>query len=89
VITIHGCPGDQREWSSWEKQMGENKIRWLNIIVPGFDNEDERRGNYSGSIEDICILMKMLLDDLGIKKVIVLGHSMGSYISNAFVVKYP
>lgn len=42
--------------------MGGNKIRWINIIVPGFDNLDERRGDYKGTIEDICKLMKLLLD---------------------------
>jgi pimeloyl-ACP methyl ester carboxylesterase len=64
-------------------------MRWLNIIVPGFDKIDERRGDYSGSLNDISKLISMLIEKLRIKKVIVLGHSMGSYIANKFVLDYP
>ena len=89
VVTFHGCPGTQREWSIWEKSMDTNFVRWINIIVPGFDGLDERRGNYTGSLADIAKISDMLLESLGFPKVVVLGHSMGSYIGNAYTILYP
>ena len=89
VITVHGCPGNQREWARWEKNMVPNFARWINVVVPGFDDIDERRGDYSGSIYDISRLLDRLMERLGFGQVVLLGHSMGSYISNAFSSLYP
>lgn len=60
VFTVHGAPGDHREWAGLELYM-ECKIRWINFVVPGFDGLDERRGNYSGSIEDLSKLIMLIL----------------------------
>jgi hypothetical protein len=32
----------------------DGKCRWINITIPGFDQEDERRGSYTGSAEDFA-----------------------------------
>ena len=34
----------------------------INFILPGFDGLDERRGNYSGSAEDLGKLIVLILD---------------------------
>ena len=41
------------------------------------------------SIEDLAATIKELLDHLGIDKCIMIGHSMGGYITLAFAEKYP
>jgi surfactin synthase thioesterase subunit len=66
--------------------MPKNFVRWINFIVPGFDGADERRGSYKGTLSDIIELIFLLLRD-GLRsqnKVVLLGHSMGSYICYAF-----
>jgi len=60
VFTLHGAPGDHREWAGLETEM-KGKIRWINMIFPGFDGLDERRGNYSGSADDVSKLVTMVL----------------------------
>lgn len=37
------------------------KIRWINLIVPGFDGQDERRGNYKGDVEDLSKMIVLIL----------------------------
>ena len=41
------------------------------------------------SIEDLAAAVKALLDHLDIEKCIMIGHSMGGYITLAFAEKYP
>lgn len=51
-MTCHGCPGNEKDWTPLESEM-KNKYRWINLVVPGFDGKDERRGNYQGTGEDL------------------------------------
>lgn len=63
--------------------------RWINFIVPGFDGLDERRGNYTGSVQDISRLITLVLDRLKVAQVVVCGHSMGSIFSGYLFDAYP
>lgn len=63
-------------------------MRWINLVVPGFDGLDERRGNYSGSSQDFAKLICMILQAKNITKVIVCAHSFGTIISTYFISQY-
>ena len=63
--------------------------RWINFIVPGFDGLDERRGNYSGSVQDISKLITMVLNELRVAQVVLCGHSMGSIFFGYLYDAYP
>ena len=39
----------------------KNSSRWINIILPGFDKLDERRGDYKGDSTDIMRLILKLM----------------------------
>lgn len=39
VLTVHGSPGDHREWAGFETQM-KGTVRWMNLVIPGFDGLD-------------------------------------------------
>jgi hypothetical protein len=62
-LTIHGAPGDHREWAGLETEMGKT-CRWVNFIIPGFDGEDERRGGYDGSAAHLSQLIIKLIKAL-------------------------
>lgn len=89
VLTLHGCPGDYKDWNRIEGAIGRNYIRWINFFIPGFDGEDERRGDYKGTLEDLCLMLIKLLNNLKLNKVILLGHSLGSFIVYRFALLYP
>ena len=84
IVTIHGCPGYYHDWLRLEKCLGENFCRFINFFIPGFDNETEIRGDYSGSANDLSLLLIRLLDHLRIGKFILLFHSLGGYFSYYF-----
>lgn len=65
------------------------KFRWINFIIPGFDGLDERRGNYSGSAEDLSKLIMKILHERKVSKIIYIGHSMGSIFASFFINRYP
>lgn len=44
----------------------KNEHRWVNIVLPGFDGIDERRGNYRGTLDDIMELILRLMKKLGV-----------------------
>jgi len=89
VFTIHGCPGSYQDWLGLENSIGSNQFRIINFFVPGFDNDrEDDRGDYSGSMEDVGLLIVRLLDHLAIRRVIFLIHSMGGYLMFYFCQKF-
>lgn len=68
--------------------MGKG-YRWINLTTPGFDGEDERRGSYLGTAEHFSLLIIRILKKLGINKVILCAHSLGSIFCSYFITKYP
>lgn len=66
----------------------QSSCRWVNLVVPGFDGEDERRGNYTGSMKDFSELIVRLMGKLGVAKLVLCFHSMGSIYMCHFVTHY-
>ncbi|MBL7995264.1 alpha/beta hydrolase [bacterium] len=83
VVFIHGYPLHHR---TWENQFSlSDSFRILAPDMPGFgqsgiENELSMEG-YSDRIAD-------LLDEKKIDKAVVMGHSMGGYISLAFAARH-
>jgi pimeloyl-ACP methyl ester carboxylesterase len=69
--------------------MMEDRVRWINFAIPGFDGSDERRGAYKGSFEDIKTLLISLFLKLGVKRVVVCGSSFGTSIGNKMAKQCP
>jgi pimeloyl-ACP methyl ester carboxylesterase len=65
------------------------EVRWINFVIPGFDDLDERRGDYSGSVQDFCKLIILILKKRGVKEFIYCGFSGGSYNVAVMYHLYP
>jgi hypothetical protein len=65
------------------------KVRWLNFLTPGFDGIDERRGDYSGSVQDLCKLIVLVLQKRGVKEFVFCGFSGGSINAPILYLLYP
>lgn len=89
IVTSHGGAFDTSEFYKFESAFGERTCRWINFSLPGFDGVDERRGNYSGSVNDVSDLLEELLNHLNIKEFVFLGHSFGGFVRNYYSLKYP
>ena len=86
LVLIHGFPLDHTSWDEVAPIL-ENKF---DVILPdlrGFGQSTTIESPYS--MADMADDIARLLDDLGIDKVAIAGHSMGGYVALAFLKKYP
>ena len=77
VLLLHGFAEDGTTWDNLAGPLSAH----CRLIIPNLPA--------SSSIEDLAATIASLLDHLGIDKCIMIGHSMGGYITLAFAEKYP
>jgi pimeloyl-ACP methyl ester carboxylesterase len=86
VVLLHGFLENQKMWAAfipeWSKKF---RIVTLDLLGHG---ETECMG-YVHSMEDNAKLVHEVLLQLRLRKVILVGHSMGGYVALAFAELYP
>jgi pimeloyl-ACP methyl ester carboxylesterase len=86
VILLHGYLETSEIWSGFGNKLAE-KYRVISIDLPGHGLS--KLYDESHSMEFMAGAVKGLLDNLNIKKVFLTGHSMGGYVTLAFLELYP
>jgi pimeloyl-ACP methyl ester carboxylesterase len=85
VMLLHGFMEDRRIWDTVLNGI-ENKYKWILPDLPGSGqsafNPDLR------DLTDFAECIPAILEQEGIKKIVLIGHSMGGYISLAFARKH-
>lgn len=86
VVLLHGFAEDG---TVWENQVKYLKSKFLLIIpdLPGSGKSPMNEASWSMEYFAECI--RGILDKENIAKAIMIGHSMGGYITLAFADKYP
>ena len=82
-------PGSVKDFTGIEKRLEGKLCRFIHLLMPGFDNSDERRGSYYGTLDDGIKLISDLLNALSVGKVIIMMHSLGGFFSKYFAYKFP
>lgn len=87
VVLIHGFAEDS---SIWDLQVASLKNKFL-LILPDLPGSGRSAFiNKTGiRIEDYAEIIKSILNAENIGKTVMIGHSMGGYITLAFAEKYP
>jgi len=83
LVFLHGFGEDSSMWDEFTQVFSKNKI--IRIDLPGFGKSEPVE---NVSIEDMADAVKAVLNELKIKSCILIGHSMGGYVSLAFAKKY-
>jgi pimeloyl-ACP methyl ester carboxylesterase len=86
VMLVHGFTEDRRIWDPVLTGI-ENKYKWILPDLPG-----SGQSPYNGSLpqlKDFAELLKAIAEQEQIRELVLIGHSMGGYISLAFAEKYP
>lgn len=86
LVFIHGFGEDRRIWDHQVEFLEQN----YQLIVPDLRGTGSSTfGNRPTAIEDFADDLKLILDAEHISECVLLGHSMGGYITLAFAEKYP
>ncbi|MBA4849204.1 alpha/beta fold hydrolase [Emticicia sp. BO119] len=88
VMLLHGKNFNGAYWRQTTEVLTKAGYR---VIIPdqiGF-GKSSKPLNYQYSFQDLARNTKQILDDLGIRKLCVLGHSMGGMLATRFVLMCP
>src|ERR1700704_6140050 len=78
VMLVHGFTEDRRIWDPLLSGI-ENKYQW---IIPDIPGSGESAHNSSlNSVRDFAEFIGAVLENENIKKLILIGHSMGGYMA--------
>lgn len=86
VIFLHGFLENQWMWREMIEYLPKS-IRKISLDLPGH-GESGNLG-YIHTMEEMAEVVKTLMDDLKLKKVLLCGHSMGGYVALALAEKHP
>jgi pimeloyl-ACP methyl ester carboxylesterase len=86
IVLLHGYLETSDIWNGFAKQLAE-KFRVICIDLPGHGLS--KVYGECHTMEFMAGAVRSLLDNLNIKKVFLTGHSMGGYVTLAFLELFP
>ncbi|NRT12832.1 alpha/beta fold hydrolase [Flavobacterium sp. 14A] len=88
VLLLHG---KNFNGAYWKRTIDALTKKGFRVVVPdqiGFGKSD-KPDNFQYTFQQLAENTKQILDTLGIKKIAVLGHSMGGMVATRFALMYP
>ena len=85
IVLLHGFLENMSMWDYFVKKLSAD-YRVITIDLPGF-GKSESFGRVH-LMEQMAICVNRVLKECGVKKCVMLGHSMGGYVTLAFAAKY-
>jgi pimeloyl-ACP methyl ester carboxylesterase len=85
VMLVHGFGEDSSVWEKQETVLEKN----FQLIVPDLPGSGQSASTEDMSMEGMARVLKLVLDESGIESCIMIGHSMGGYITLAFAELFP
>jgi pimeloyl-ACP methyl ester carboxylesterase len=86
LVLVHGFPLNLQVWEEFSAELAKH-FRVITLDLPGF-GESECIG-YVHSMELMAQCVKEVMDNLGLRRYILIGHSMGGYAGLAFGELFP
>ena len=86
VVLVHGYLETAEVWESFAHKLAKN-FRIITVDLPGHGNSDIYEATHS--MELLAGSVNALLNAIGIERVFFTGHSLGGYVSLAFLELYP
>ncbi len=86
ILLLHGFGEDNRIWNQQVAYLQNN----YHLLIPDLPGTGASAiGNSDLSMESMATGIKQMLDEEKIEQCIMLGHSMGGYVTLAFAENYP
>ena len=87
VVLIHGIGSSADTWGEIPQRLSDQGIRVIALDLPGHGESARGRGDYS--LGSFACTIRDLLDDLGIDRAHLVGHSLGGGVSMQFAYQFP
>ncbi|HFA51772.1 MAG TPA: alpha/beta hydrolase [Bacteroidetes bacterium] len=84
IVLLHGFCEDSRMWDEWLPKLPSYRT-YLLVDLPGFGDSEMLEET---SMENMAGAVAAVLEECGIKKCVLVGHSMGGYVGLEFAKKY-
>ena len=86
ILCIHGITANCRSWDALAEALApEYHVVAMDLRGRGESDKPSRGYSLDYHLKDI----NCLLDDLGIDRAVIMGHSLGAFIGLAFAAEYP
>jgi pimeloyl-ACP methyl ester carboxylesterase len=86
IVMLHGFCEDKSIWKDLQDRLSEN-YNTISIDLPGFGNNKENQ-TWS-TIADFAKEVHRLVNSLQISQCVMVGHSLGGYVTLAFAELFP
>jgi len=86
VILLHGSGQSHVVWSLTDQYLTDLGYNVFAIDMPGHGNSE---GKSLQTIEDLAEWLEKLINKIGIRDLILLGHSQGCLVALEYIYKYP
>ena len=86
VVLLHGIAGSSQTWNALTRLLS-GRYRVIAPDLLGHGNSTKPRSDYS--LGALSALVRDILDELGIARATVVGHSLGGGIAMQFVYQHP
>lgn len=86
IVLIHGFLGSKSLWIPLVSRL-KSSFRLISIDLPGHGKSN--CVGYLHNMEMLADLVAGILSNLKVRKAVIVGHSLGGYVSLAFAEKYP
>ena len=85
IVLLHGFCEDSRIWDALKDDLVEEHYRVVLIDLPGFGKSDPLSEK---SISAMAKAVRAVIEELELDNFILIGHSMGGYVSLAYAEEY-
>lgn len=85
VVLLHGFAEDRHVWKYQQPELEKH----CQLIIPDLPGSGKSEMNEDMSMEGMAETVKAILQKENIANCILIGHSMGGYVTLAFAEKYP
>lgn len=86
IVLLHGFPENMHIWDEFGAKLAKS-FRVIAIDLPGFGGSESL--GYVHSMELMARAVHAVMQQLNLRRYIVVGHSMGGYVAMAFAEFFP
>jgi pimeloyl-ACP methyl ester carboxylesterase len=85
VVLVHGFAESKSVWAN----LAENLAKNFRVLCPDLSGFGQSPPLQNTSIENMAVALRDCLDSLQIGPIVLIGHSLGGYVSLAFAELFP